>query len=66
VARLLDLLGYDTADAGSLVDSRRFERDTPAYGVPYMVDPADYENTPGKRATPPCSWTWWRKRPGRA
>jgi 8-hydroxy-5-deazaflavin:NADPH oxidoreductase len=29
--RLIDLLGYDTLDAGSLAESWRFQRDTPAY-----------------------------------
>ncbi|MGZ6793810.1 MAG: NADPH-dependent F420 reductase [Mycobacteriales bacterium] len=38
VAALLDDLGYDTADAGTLADSWRFERDRPAYGVPYATD----------------------------
>lgn len=38
VTALLDDLGYDTADAGSLADSWRFERDQPAYGVPYATD----------------------------
>ncbi|MFF1960041.1 NADPH-dependent F420 reductase [Streptomyces sp. NPDC058220] len=33
--RLLDLLGYDAVDAGTLADSWRFQRDTPAYVVPY-------------------------------
>ena len=38
VTALLDAIGYDAADAGSLADSWRFERDTPAYGVPYATD----------------------------
>ena len=38
VTALLDALGYDAADAGGLADSWRFERDTPAYGLPYATD----------------------------
>ena len=34
----LDALGYDTLHAGSLAESWRFERDTPAYGLPYAID----------------------------
>ncbi|NJQ02500.1 NADPH-dependent F420 reductase [Streptomyces zingiberis] len=37
--RLLDRLGWDTVDAGTLADSWRFQPDTPAYGGPYMADP---------------------------
>lgn len=37
--RLLDLLGYDAVDAGPLADSWRFQRDTPAYVVPYAKNP---------------------------
>ena len=36
VAVLLDSLGYDTLDAGPLAEGWRFQRDTPAYGLPYM------------------------------
>lgn len=32
---LIDRLGYDTYDAGALIDSWRFERDQPAYVTPY-------------------------------
>ncbi len=32
---LVDQLGYDTYDAGTLADSWRFERDQPAYVTPY-------------------------------
>ena len=35
VAHLLDTLGFDTVDAGPLAEGWRFQRDTPAYGVPY-------------------------------
>jgi predicted dinucleotide-binding enzyme len=34
VADLLDEFGYDTVDAGPLVEGRRFQKDTPAYCVP--------------------------------
>ncbi|MFJ6570548.1 NADPH-dependent F420 reductase [Streptomyces sp. NPDC091292] len=47
---LLDLLGYDAVDAGSLADSWRFERDRPAYVMPYARNPQDLANDPGKPA----------------
>ena len=34
VAALLDELGYDTVDAGPLVEGRRFQNNTPAYCIP--------------------------------
>lgn len=36
VTAFLDSIGYDTVDAGGLAESWRFERDMPAYGVPYV------------------------------
>ena len=39
-AAVIDRLGFDTVDAGSLADSWRFEPDTPAYGRIYFEDPA--------------------------
>ena len=36
VTALLDALGYDAVDAGALAESWRFERDRPAYAVPYF------------------------------
>jgi len=38
-ARIIDQLGFDTFDAGSLADSWRFEPETPAYGRLYFEDP---------------------------
>jgi predicted dinucleotide-binding enzyme len=38
VADLLDSLGYDAYDTGSLADSWRFDVGTPAYGTPYNSD----------------------------
>lgn len=35
VTAFLDSIGYDAVDAGNLAESWRFERDMPAYGVPY-------------------------------
>ena len=35
VTAFLDSIGYDVVDAGNLAESWRFERDMPAYGVPY-------------------------------
>jgi 8-hydroxy-5-deazaflavin:NADPH oxidoreductase len=43
VATLVDEIGFDAYDAGSLADSWRFERDQPAYGAPYTAGPADVE-----------------------
>ncbi len=37
-ARLIDQLGYDTVDAGTLADSWRFQPDTPAYVRLYFKD----------------------------
>ncbi len=42
VAALLDQIGYDVVDEGSLADSWRSQPDTPVYGVPYAADPADW------------------------
>jgi len=43
VAELLDELGYDTVDAGPLLEGRRFQKNTPAYCIPM--------NSSGLRAT---------------
>src|SRR5205814_1999464 len=37
VTAFLDAVGYSVVDAGALADSWRFERDTPAYAVPYFM-----------------------------
>ena len=42
VTALLDSLGYGAVDAGSLAEGWRYQPDTPAYGLPYLVDPADW------------------------
>jgi predicted dinucleotide-binding enzyme len=50
VTELLDGLGYDTVDAGPLVENRRTQRDTPVYVTPYGAygdptgTPADAES----------------------
>ncbi len=36
VTAFFDSIGYDTLDAGPLAEGWRFQRDTPAYGVPYL------------------------------
>jgi len=41
VVALLDSLGYDAVDAGPLAEGWRFQRDTAAYGVPYIAAPPD-------------------------
>jgi predicted dinucleotide-binding enzyme len=38
-ARLLDALGYDTVDTGTLAESWRSEPGTPVYTKPYLGDP---------------------------
>lgn len=38
-AAIIERLGYDTVDAGTLADSWKFEPDTPAYGLMYFADP---------------------------
>ena len=35
---LLDLMGFDALDAGSLADTRRFDLGTPAFVTPYLRD----------------------------
>ncbi|WP_405009566.1 NADPH-dependent F420 reductase [Kitasatospora sp. NBC_01539] len=50
-AALLDALGFDTVDAGPLPEGRRFQPGTPAYGLPYLKDPAgDLSTDPGSPA----------------
>ncbi|NIZ89685.1 NADPH-dependent F420 reductase [Kineococcus rubinsiae] len=43
VAEFVETIGYDVADAGSLADSWRFQRDQPAYAAAYTAngDPAE-------------------------
>jgi 8-hydroxy-5-deazaflavin:NADPH oxidoreductase len=52
--RLLDTLGWDAVDAGSLAESWRFQPGTPAYGALYMADPgvgmAGLATDPGTQA----------------
>lgn len=49
---LLDSLGYDALDVGPLSEGWRFQKDTPAYGLPYATPGASF-GTPGtgRRAT---------------
>jgi predicted dinucleotide-binding enzyme len=42
VSAFLDAVGYDVVDAGELSEGWRFERDTPAYGLQYAANPADW------------------------
>ncbi len=46
VTALLDAIGYDTVDLGPLAEGWRVQRDTPAYGLPYAADPADWAAGP--------------------
>ena len=47
VAELLDSLGYDAYDVGPLAEGWRFQRETPAYVVPYGVRRTDLPNPDG-------------------
>lgn len=47
VAAFLDGIGYDTVDAGPLAEGRRFQPDTPAYGVIYAGGDPDTFESPG-------------------
>lgn len=52
VMDLMDDLGYDGLDAGTLADSWRFENGQPAYCLPYAADPeAMRTSRPGRRPT---------------
>jgi 8-hydroxy-5-deazaflavin:NADPH oxidoreductase len=51
VVALLDTLGYDAVDAGTLAESWRQEPGTPVYGTPYLTDPnAGLAEDPGHPA----------------
>ena len=50
VTEFLDQIGYDTVDAGALAEGWRFQRDTAAYGAPYVVQGEEFPGT-GKAAT---------------
>ncbi|MCW2819423.1 MAG: hypothetical protein JWR42_2210 [Marmoricola sp.] len=50
VTEFLDRIGYDTVDAGALAEGWRFQRDTAAYGAPYVVAGEEFPGT-GKAAT---------------
>jgi predicted dinucleotide-binding enzyme len=41
VSAFFDSIGYDTLDAGPLAEGWRFQRDEPAYGMPYLSDEVD-------------------------
>jgi predicted dinucleotide-binding enzyme len=48
VTAFLDSIGYDAFDVGPLAEGWRYQRDTPAYGTPYLGDSgADSFNVPG-------------------
>ncbi|MFI1729004.1 NADPH-dependent F420 reductase [Streptomyces acidicola] len=56
-ARLLDLLGYDAVDIGTLADSWRSEPGTPVYVTPYMAQrPEGMSEEEGRR--------WFFETPG--
>jgi predicted dinucleotide-binding enzyme len=50
VTAFLDDIGYDTVDAGPLAEGWRFQRDTAAYGAPYVVPGEQFPGT-GRAAT---------------
>ncbi|QNN53346.1 NADPH-dependent F420 reductase [Nocardioides mesophilus] len=53
VTELLDTLGYDTVDAGTLAESWRFEPDTPGYGP--RLDRAGMESALASAARRPAA-----------
>jgi hypothetical protein len=58
VAELLDVLGYDAADIGTLSDSWRSEPDTPVYCQPY------FPGQPPEQASPHAAFRWFFETPG--
>ena len=46
VVALLDAIGYDAVDAGSLAEGRRFQPGTPLYGAIYAGGDPDFYNLP--------------------
>ena len=46
VTAFLDAIGYDAVDAGPLAEGWRFQKDTPAYGLQYLADPANWAAGP--------------------
>ena len=50
VSQLLDEIGYDTVDLGSLSEGWRMQPDTAAYGVLYAVNPQAWDQ--GARPVP--------------
>jgi len=60
VAELLDEFGYDTVDAGRLVEGRRFQKDTPAYCVP--MDSRELQEAINNTSNPPPDRTLVRHR----
>ena len=60
VAVLLDEFGYDTVDAGPLVEGRRFQKDTPAYCVP--MDSSELQEAINNTSNPPPDRTLVRHR----
>ncbi|WP_413451730.1 NADPH-dependent F420 reductase [Georgenia sp. 1P01AC] len=47
---LIDSLGFDVVDAGPLAEGWRFQRDTPAYGMVYVVPGTEYPDWKGRPA----------------
>jgi predicted dinucleotide-binding enzyme len=58
VADLLDTLGYDALDVGTLADSWRSEPDTPVYCQPY------FPRQPPEEASPHEAFRWFFETPG--
>jgi len=46
VSGLLDQIGYDVVDLGSLAEGWRVQPGTPAYGLMYAADPTDWSKGP--------------------
>ena len=50
MTEFLDAIGYDAYDVGPLAEGWRFQRDTPAYGQPYVAPGSEFPG-PAHRAT---------------
>ena len=59
VAELLDALGYDAVDIGTLAESWRSEPDMPVYCQPY------FPGQPPEGASPEAAFGWFLETPGR-
>lgn len=57
VTKLLDLLGFDVVDVGTLADSWRFEPETAVYVTPYLASTSTPEERAAGQVDPPKSFS---------